>query len=1691
MAEGTERVDGLLILEVRAKRGEQVAAVRGLLTKLVVGATDGASPLFARRIAIDGRNKAPFEFRVPVPAGEYGKLTLGLAELVLTTVEDKEEKVTLAKGETTFPVTLNLSPEAPTRVILYLNLDGLRGAKTPGDVLAVALDDAIPEQAFEAPKGEAATFRLGLAAVGLGARSLPGGTRVVLRAPNPDDLPALFRRQIRVGEPLEVRAATKLAAPAEVTIPYDPARLAAAGVQPENAVVLQLDDARTVYRELKPIRFDPRAGTLTVRVRSFSIFFAGTPGIEIRSPELLADGFGRVLGFVEGETATIAGRATDPAAQVALLHPAVPSTWAHGGHFNFENVPLAAAEISVTLEARVEGELPHVREFLLRKAIVPRRITDPRRAFGAGLAMTASDAPRVSTVVAFDRFTSEGLIPPLADWQRSYNRLGPFLYRPNDARDSWTFQPLLPESHFENQAAALAIRLLAPTIQVPILLAAPEETRALASLAAFAAGLGATDLRRPSIDRALDLARPLFGANTLSVSPRVPLVSLGGESLGAAFVAATLLATDDALDSALGFTFRNLYGALRDREADRPQPRAGRLFWSTGTFDAMEREVVADGIWCAAVAPVLDPQTGQPVIAAIGVAPDVLWVRDDGVHVEEPRSRLLIYRRQAEGGWTEEVVLDDRAVVDVDLAIGEDGIPRLVAAVAATRDLTAKTHVVTVRFEAGSWHVAPLAIEVEVGGRTIRTDRGIWPRIAIDGRGRSVIVFAQWGAEWRWHLAVEEAGGFRARHLRTALWVDLAGSLLAPEGDRRLQENLPVSASGLSVAHWAASIALEGPSILWCAYPNGMLQLARIDLDTLEIEDSPIAVDRSIGFFPALALRRDGAPAIVFKDPLGQDRGDGDLFFLSTDDGAVVPGLPLHQGTGSRFGPLLPPYEVGVFSIRGFAPHVPLDCATLKDVNLFPRLLASIVNDRRFHIEIYPDGGLGIPSSLAFTRSHPQLLLRLRNFATLPTVLVVIIDNRDFPSEGIERVVITAFPEPVLRVPAAEGLGLDDGTVPASLVAALATQGLTLHPGFLTSTVKERENSWEIVDARASAGGLRTFSQLYMLRRGVDPETQDDVIEIHLPAVLSVVARGEVALDDVGRPVPCDTEQEDWDLLAGPLIQRFAKSPIKIPRGTPGRIVFIAMRDLRVTRMEPWDPQGTEQQGGVRFSMEIPTLVGRNEEPGGNLYSVEPTNLSVTLAPSVVQGRIVWWIRETELRVGRVEADVDLGPFDFLRVVAGLIPGFGLLLLLADPIVDTIASSAVNDSLEPPDTASFQGLFREALQGWTDATLGKAFPPVESVYLRDGNLRFWSRTARAEGQRSAALEILPPEDLSFPSARLGEEPARRHLLLTSVGGVPSLVQSVRLLSGEPEMRIDGPAPGPIVLVPGATLTVPLVFEPQAPPGFRSGQIEVIANGGTRTLVNLHGSVAAPLVPRLRLRPSNRLSFSLVTVGTRREEPVEIINDGLAWLIVTPPRIEGDSAVPPVFSLAAPPLAIAPGTSSALRIAYAPPVGSPSRHDALLVLESNDPAQPRVELPVVGFAAGLGSLYVESLSLAFHDTVIEANQPQLPPGLPPTIHLGATLRARIFNLGTGPITIQAATFRIPQPNGSPSPHFRLWLLDGSAPAPNDRVLLGGEELTLVVQFLPTTVGPHQATLTIRTSDAVQPVIPVALAGVGVA
>ena len=1667
--------------------GDDVVSIRGEVTRIDVGPGHEPGPLFRRQLALAGDGKAPVTFRLPLPAGAHKALTLGLDQLRFTTGGGSTKAVFLARAESTFAIDIPDGAQG-SRLRIKVALAALLRAEEPADFISIHQDTTVLERRFTiAAPSRGHTLRLGQAAVAVPAGAFLKGGRLLLREPAPDALPPLLPNQRRVGPPLEVRTDDVFTGMAEITVAYNPALLAAAGVAPDQAVVVQLDDGRTLYREWRPLRVDPRAATLTVRVPSFSTFFACTPGLEVQSPRLSVDGFGQLLGFSPGPDITVAVRAADPDAQVFLRHPQAPVRWRHRELSVFEAVPLDPAVTDVELEVQAEGLLPHTCAFQIRSAIVPRRITNPRRPFGPALAITDSDRPHVSATVASTRFFSDHLLPSLERWQRSLERLAPFLYWPDDSRTGWAWQPLLPETHFENEAVAMALRLLQNTLPAPLVVPiaedAPPGRRYLDALSGFLVDLPATDLRRASIDRALDLARALFGPDTLSVSPRSPLLALGGERVGTAFVAATFTATNPALASGLHPILRDLYGPLTRRPEERPSPRAGRLFWVEGVRNgSLEREIVAEGIWCASVAVARDPLSGDPVIAALGVAAD-RTVERNGQMVREPRSRLLLFRRRPEGGWQEEVVLDDRPLIQVDLAIDSAGDSRLVATVAAA-ELIIKPHVVTIRRDGPGWQAQPLVFTVDTAGGARRADRGIWPRIVVDGRGRSVIVVCEWQALWRWHVVVEENGSWRARLLRQARWLDLSGSPL-PRGTLTIDE--PASPSGLSLAHWAADVVLAAPDTLWCAYGDGMLRFARLQLDTLALEEETLAVDRATGFFPALAARAIGAPAFVFKDPHGQeglDASSDDLFFLSTDEGGVVPGWT-GGGGASRFGPLLPPYSQASLSLFGFGGHLPLNCGVIRDVSQLPRLLASVIMDRRFHLELFPREGDYPFWRLDFRRSHPQLARLIEGLQERPAVLTFEIDNGDFPDEDIERVVVTSFPDPVARIPPALAAPLDSGVVSPDLVAAFADRRLTLNPDRLELTTIVPGAAWDLLDRESSGAGLMVFPQLYHLRRNGDD------LEIHLPAVLSLVPRppasaSEVPTDELGRPRVCELDQETWDGFAGPFVQRFQGLPLQLPENAPGTVMHVSARNIHLSRFAPHDPPGSDQQGGMRFTLELPSFAIRNEEPDADIYTIDPSYLYVAVSPCVVNSRLSWWVREAEFRIGNLEVDVAAGVVDWLRFLS-IIPGFGFLLALADPFVDGYATSTITRQLVPPSTASFQSLFRDVLNDWVNLELAAA-PPIESVLLRGGRLQLWSRAAVSDPPPVSALGLLPEAGLSFGAVVAGQRVERR-LLLISTGGLPVLIEQVRLSGGASELTLAEPFLGPLLLNSGASHGLLIAFAPRGPAGFRAADLEVVFNGGQRMVVPLRGIAAEPPRPSIRLRPT-RLSFGVVVVGQRREEIIEVWNDGLTQLAFAPPLLEGDPLDVAAFSVLPASGVVPPGQSTLLRVSYAPPVGGPPRHDARLVVESNDPVEPRVDLPVVGFASGLGSVLVQPLVVTFNPTVIEANQSPLPPGLPPTIHAGSTRTVTIYNLGPGPLTVLASTFAILLADGSPSPHVRLWRVDGSPAVPVDVLLQGGQSFTLVLEFLPITVGDHAATLRIQTSDAQQSEIPVPLSGVGV-
>ena len=315
----------------------------------------------------------------------------------------------------------------------------------------------------------------------------------------------------------------------------------------------------------------------------------------------------------------------------------------------------------------------------------------------------------------------------------------------------------------------------------------------------------------------------------------------------------------------------------------------------------------------------------------------------------------------------------------------------------------------------------------------------------------------------------------------------------------------------------------------------------------------------------------------------------------------------------------------------------------------------------------------------------------------------------------------------------------------------------------------------------------------------------------------------------------------------------------------------------------------------MRFTLHIPSFIASIADPDAWVYSTEPSFVEVTLAPYVRDGWISWWVRDSEVRLGHLEVNVAYGFFDWLGVIIWLIPGLNFIFLGIDAAADSIATSDVNDSLTPPDIGNLQGLL-VTLMDYITAHHSQGMPrPIEAAHLRAMQFTIWWRAREglvAPTPAQAQLNLLP-SFVAFGAATAGAAPLYRNVLLTSDGNAPSLIEGLRLVGGAANFRIESPPAWPQVLTPGNSLIIGVSFTPLLPAGFRSQQIEVIANGGQKHSATVSALVRHSPEPLLRLRPE-RLQFGVVDAGSVRVLRVEVFNDGARMLELAAPQLDTGS-----------------------------------------------------------------------------------------------------------------------------------------------------------------------------------------------------
>lgn len=1706
-----------------------------------------AVPTGPRRIVAPDAQVEPQILILTAPAGSFVGLEL---DVVSTPIEGPAVD---ARLKATLP--FELDPRAPLRLRLEIDVerlhDGGEGAlraelaPTKQEPAPVVSPSGARSFQFDVSTALGPSRRVGVvASVG----SLSKDARIALTPRRRDELPPLFRGQRMVGPVVQLVASEEPKGWMEITIPYDDQAVIAAGFAPADLVILQLDEARTRYRELRPGRVDTAARRLTARVDGFSFYVAGTPAIRIDLPQFHRNGFDEAVAYSASDLVTLSGQVSDERATISCAE--APGGWSSRGWFAFESIPHpSAGDMTLHLRAEVEGLLPHDVALIVRRRPASRCVAEVSRLHGTGVATTSARSQVTSSVVHHRHDREQSLLFFLREWQRGFTRSMPCVFFHEGRSGDWRRVNLLPELHFENVAAAAAIRSINEQARgpgIPLDQNHPEPIRELLSIHDYLEATQGTHDLGPWVLPALNWAAGRFGAGNVSVSYSLPIHSLSDDTVEVAFVAATHAATELAAASSLRPIMVDYYAPRFDMAiAPRPEVHAGTIYYARASRDGtVEREAVAQGIWCARVAFVHEPLQGRPVLLALGVEPD-----SGG----QPRSSLLLFERQPDGSWSRTVVSSAAPFLDADVAYAPSGDPIVVACSAHTLELEPQLHELRKLTATSGFLDSP--INWRQDGQREAADLGILPRIVFDSQGRQGVSFVRpYVADYPfdpqdndhgWMMAVWDERAYRAVNIGVLSEASLTGDInkrVTMRAGRFLPPHNPfvggaIGQSGRAVASFAPALAADGDGRVYMAYGDGALVLEEIDLGTITATRRVVDVDRRTGFAPSLALRDRHVPIVAYKDDFGsgsmERAAQDDLHFFNADTGVFVPDAP----SGDQ---VPPTYIFPSTSYEGFAPYRPLTCErflTPDDIGVLFRggdidelierkdpdsTIDSILLHRRFNVELL-EGGPRIEArevNFQFWFSHRALNDMIHRLATRPRITQFTIDNGEHPEEDIARLDLTVF-DPLAVVDDDHDFRatLDGLQFPTLLRERLRGLGFTIS-GTRDLQVQrivggegedEPGNRWTVTDPDPFAERVLLFPQpeanqnvrapvavVYNVRR-----LDDGRLEFTIAPLLTVTDRDRFR-DADGKWAPCQVSQIWWDMLGRELAQRLvAAVPNVADDIRPARRVRV--EGARITSMQPATFPG-HQQNSVVFTLVAPYIwasgIDRDHfDAEFTAHTTEPTTFLMSFAPFVnSSGLIDFWAHNIVARLGHLDVTVgSWGDLDFLRVVAVVMPILApiigpigaagpIALVVGDIVVNDIADDEANQRVDPPDVEQFSNTLMDRLRAYVRARFGDFATGNEAVYLRGFEIQLWHRTALEEHVPSTNVSIVPESGINFGFARVDAEPApRRTLLFMNNGDLPVLVEAVAFAQPTDEFRFAEPIDVPRVLRSGDAMVLRVEVDPHLPQGDRINRVRVRIAGGTEVFAEVRAIVVPPPRPLARLEPA-LLNFGIVVPGQRQQRTARLANDGDGDLVVSGATIEAEPNAVGLFTVAVPPARLAPTIAGELTVTYAPLAGAAMPHRGVLRVTTNDADHPVREIDLFGQVAS-GALVVDP-AVTFLPSVL---LPALPFGV------GSTRSFNIYNTGTVAITLLASSFRIVDAGGAPSAHFLLSdqgivvTPTGIAPPPPiqeiDRVLPAGSTLTLTVMFRPTATGPNTARVIVTASDPAIPSMTVQVSGEG--
>ena len=463
---------------------------------------------------------------------------------------------------------------------------------------------------------------------------------------------------------------------------------------------------------------------------------------------------------------------------------------------------------------------------------------------------------------------------------------------------------------------------------------------------------------------------------------------------------------------------------------------------------------------------------------------------------------------------------------------------------------------------------------------------------------------------------------------------------------------------------------------------------------------------------------------------------------------------------------------------------------------------------------------------------------------------------------------------------------------------------------------------------------------------------------------------------------------------------------------------------------------------------------------GGGLPNAPVTDLKIAstdtgnVLEAATYGRGIWTLG---LATGSVPAQATLSPssYTFPASAVGAESGTVAAFTLANTGSVALTIGQITVAGDYGQTNNCGG----ALAVGANCTIQVSFTPT-ATGDRPGTLTVRANTQ--SGALTASLDgtgltpgtlTLTPTSLSFGQTATGTSSQAMNVAAQNTGGAPLTLGASTIAGADPnDFSVANGNTCTGTLAPGATCTVPVVFNP-VQTGGRSAQLGIAASAqGSPFLVALTGSAVSP--PQLTLTPTSLAFPSTTQNSTSQPQNITVGNSGGQTAQLGAESVSGD------FGITASncPSTLAPGSSCTVGIVFKPTAAG--SRSGLFTLASTSAPNGQVTAALSGNGIAAAQMSLSPASLAYGAIAVGGS---------------ASQTATLSNGGGSPATLSAISA-----TGD-------YAVTGGSCSVGESVAVGSS-CSVIVTFSPTALGSRAGTLSV-SSNGLPATVQTALNGSG--